>query len=257
MYVITLANQKGGVAKTTTANALANGLFDRGYSVLGIDLDPQSNFTLSVGFDSLAIDSTIYDVFRGSKQLSDVIYTSSLGFDVVPGGLDLAAADMEFVHLGREKMLSKAIATLSDRTYDYVIIDTPPTLGILTANALIASNNLIVPMCADIYSLQGLSQLSGFLTNVRENGNPRLNLLGLLVTKYHQNQILSRTLNEQIDIAAKQLSTKVFSTRIRESVALREIALAQADMFREAPRANATLDYKAFIDELLGGLDND
>lgn len=255
MKIITLANQKGGVSKTTTSSALASGLTNRGYKVLAIDLDPQSNFTLSCGVDVLSFQQTIYDVFKGECDIEKIITKTDLGYDLIPGGLHLAGADMEFTQLGREKMLVKALSNVKDN-YDYIIIDTPPTLGILTANALIASDYLIVPMSADIYSLQGLSQLSGFVQNVYENGNPNLKIAGLLITKYNGRQNLSKALMEQIENAAQSLGTKVFESRIRESVAVREAALLQSDIFKEAPKANATLDYTAFIDEFLGGVEN-
>jgi len=110
MKIITLANQKGGVAKTTTSSALASGLLDRGYKVLAIDLDPQSNFTLSSGMDVLSFEKTIYDVFKGDASVKDVITKTPLGYDLIPGGLNLAGADMEFTQLGREKMLAKAVS---------------------------------------------------------------------------------------------------------------------------------------------------
>lgn len=253
MKIITLANQKGGVAKTTTSIALASGLTNRGNKVLAIDLDPQSNFTLSSGADILSFKKTIYNVFKGEITAEEVITTVPLGYDLIPGGLSLSIADMEFTQLGREKLLTKALSKIKD-DYDYIIIDTPPTLGILTANALIASDFLIVPMAADIYSLQGLSQLSGFIQNVHENGNPDLDIAGLLITKYNGRQNLTKALIEQIEIVAKNLNTKVFNTRIREAVAIREVALLQGDIFKEAPKSNATIDYNNFIDEFLGGM---
>jgi chromosome partitioning protein len=255
MEIITLANQKGGVAKTTTSSVLAAGLSNRGNKVLAIDLDPQSNFTLSCGVDVLSFKETIYNVFKGETTIEQVITRTPLGYDLVPGGLNLAGADMEFTQLGREKMLTKALAKIKER-YDFIIIDTPPTLGILTANALIASTQLIVPMASDIYSIQGLSQLSGFIQNVYENGNPDLQIAGLLITKYNGRQNLSKALIDQIEAAAEQLGTKVFESRIRESVAVRETALLQGDLFKEAPKANATIDYNDFINEFLGGLNN-
>ena len=111
-------------------------------------------------------------------------------------------------------------------------------------------------MAADIYSIQGLSQLSGFIQNVYENGNPDLQISGLLITKFNGRQNLSKALMEQIEAAAQQLGTKVFESRIRESVAVREAALLQGDIFKEAPKANATVDYNNFIDEFLGGIEN-
>ena len=253
--VITLANQKGGVSKTTTSSALASGLTNRGYKVLAIDLDPQSNFTLSCGLDVLSFEETIYNVFKGETTIDKVIVKTPLGYDLIPGGLSLAGADMEFTQLGREKMLTKSLSKIKD-DYDYIICDNSPSLGIITANSLIASDYLIVPMAADIYSLQGLSQLSGFIQNVYENGNPDLKIAGLLITKFNGRQNLSKAIMAQIESAAEQLGTKVFETHIRESVAIREVALLHGDIFKEAPKANATVDYNNFIDEFLGGLNN-
>lgn len=251
MRIITLANQKGGVAKTTSALALSTGLAGKGYKVLAVDLDPQGNFSLSSSIDTLQVTTNLYHAFKGEIDLKSIIFHSPLGFDLVPGGLDLAGADMEFTQLGREKMLSKLLNKING-TYDYVVIDTPPTLGILTANSLIASHYLIVPMAEDIYSIQGLSQLNGFIQNVYENGNPDLKILGLLITKYNGRQNLSKILYEQIYSAAQTLGTKVFESKIRESVAVRENAVLQGDLFKEAPKAKATIDYSLFVEEVLG-----
>lgn len=250
MEVITLANQKGGVAKTTTSLALASGLANRGHKVLGVDLDPQCNFSLSSGIDTVELEETLYDVFKKTTNINSVLLSSPLGYDVLPGGLSLAGADMDFTQTGREYMLKEGLESLSEK-YDYVIIDTPPTLGILTTNAMAASNSVIVPMAADLYSIQGLSQLNGLLSNVRKYCNKNLQLAGLLITKYHGNQNISKAVSEKIDEIAQELNTKVFTSRIRESVAIREAQLLHSDIFKDAPRANATVDYTAFIDELL------
>ena len=250
MKTIAIANQKGGVAKTTTAAAIVAGLKNRGMRVLAVDLDPQTNFTLSCGVDVFALNTTIYDIFKGKADVFDAIIETPLGFDLLPGGLSLAAADMEFTQLGRERMLVKELSKIAE--YDYIIIDTPPTLGILTANALVAADYLVIPMAADIYSIQGLDNLCGFIGNVHEYGNPDLKIVGLLLTKYHGRQNLSKVLMEQIELAAEKLNTKVFETKIRESVAVREAAARQSDMFRLAPRVNAIVDYYKFVDELLG-----
>lgn len=254
MQVITLANQKGGVGKTTTASALASGLANRGYQVLAIDLDPQANFSLASGAEDVLTNDgmTIYDVFRSKATVDDAITATPLGYDLMPGGLNLASADMEFTQIGREKMLAKTLTKISFRKdYDFVVIDTPPTLGILTANALMCSDYLIIPMAADIFSLQGLDNLNGFIGNVHDFGNPNLDVSGLLITKYNARQKLTKTMTEQIESAAQKMCTKVFNTRIRESVAVRETALLQGDIFREAPKANATIDYDNFINEFL------
>ena len=254
MQIITLSNQKGGVGKTTTASVLASGLIIQNYKDLAIDLDPQSNFSLSCGINVLECENTIYNVFRGEVNINDVIIPTSLGYDVITGGLQLAMADMEFTKVGRENLLTKALKKLNN-SYDYIIIDTPPTLGILTANALMASNGLIVPMSADMYSLQGLSQINSFLMDIRENGNSEIRLLGLLITKFKGRENLSKSIVEEIESIASKLNTKVFSSKIRESVAIRENVAVQGNIFYESPKANATIDYKNFIDELLKDLE--
>lgn len=248
--IITLANQKGGVAKTTTSLALAAGLANHGYHVLGVDLDPQSNFSLSSGIDTVELEETLYDVFKRTTDANSVLLASLLGYDVLPGGLSLAGADMDFTQTGREYMLKETLESL-DKEYDYIIIDTPPTLGILTTNAMAASNSVIVPMAADLYSIQGLSQLNGLISNVRKYCNQNLQLAGLLITKYHGNQNISKAVSEKIAEIAHELNTKVFKSTIRESVAIREAQLLHSDIFKDAPKANATVDYAEFIDELL------
>lgn len=249
MRTITLSNQKGGVAKTTTAFAIATTLQSRNNRVLAIDLDPQSNLSFACGIDTIG-RKCLYDVFKETVSINDVITHTKHGFDLICGGLSLAGADMDFTRTGREFMLAECLSRI-EASYDYCIIDTPPTLGILTVNALTASNDVIVPMTADVYSIQGLAQLNALILNVRKYCNRSLRIAGLLLTKYNDRQNVSRALHDQIETAAKQLNTKVFKTPIRESVAVRESQLMQTDMFREAPKANATVDYLDFIEELI------
>lgn len=250
MITITLSNQKGGVAKTTTSAALASGLSHKGFRVLAVDLDPQCNFCLSAGLDPLQINQSLFDVFKKTAAVTDVIKKSPLGYDFLPGGLTLAGADMDFTQTGREFMLSEALEEISDQ-YDYAIIDTPPTLGILTVNALAASQDVIIPMAADAYSMQGLSQLNGLIQSIRKYCNRDLRIMGLLLTKFNKRQTVSKAVEEMIQRASDQLQTKVFETRIRESVAIREAALLQTDFLTEAPKANATVDYNEFIEEVI------
>ena len=251
MKTVVFSNQKGGVGKTTSAAALAAGLANRGHKVVAVDLDPQCNFCLSSGVDMLKLDRTLYDVFKGDAEVTDVI-VPGLGYDIVPGGLSLAAADMEFTQTGREYMLREALEAVSDR-YDYAVIDTPPTLGILTTNALTAANGVIIPLTADVYALQGLNQLNGLIHSVKKYSNKHLKIIGLLLTKYNERQNVTKALRDQVEAAADQLETKVFKTAIRESVAVREAQLLHSDFLKEAPNANAALDYEAFIDEFIGG----
>jgi chromosome partitioning protein len=249
MKTVVFSNQKGGVGKTTSAAALAAGLSGRGYRVIAADVDPQCNLCLSSGVDMLTVSKTLFDVFKGTAAVDDVI-VPGLGFDIMPGGLTLAAADMDFTQAGREYMLSEALEAVSER-YDYAIVDTPPTLGILTTNALTAADGVIVPLTADVYALQGLSQLNGLIRNVRKYCNRELKIYGLLLTKFNERQNVSKVLRDQVEAAAAQLETKVFKTTIRESVAVREAQLLHSDFLKEAPNANATLDYESFIAEFL------
>lgn len=250
MKILTLSNQKGGVAKTSTSNALAAGLYNRNYKVLAVDLDPQCNLSFSCGVDMLNTEKTLFDVFKGNAEVRETIIPLKLGFDLLPGGLTLAGADMDFTQTGREYMLSEALETVSGK-YDFCIIDTPPTLGILTVNALTAADYVIVPMTADIYALQGLTQLNALIQNVRRYCNKGLKIAGILLTRYNDRQIISKTLKTNIGQAAERLSAEVFKTYIREGVAVRETQLLQSDLFTDAPKANVTQDYNNFIDELL------
>ena len=250
MKVITLSNQKGGVSKTTTAAALASGLSQRGLRVLAVDLDPQCNLSVNAGVDVLNVAGTLYNVFKGETDVEAAIYQSDNGYSVLPGGLALAGADMEFTQTGREYMLSEALERVSER-FDYCVIDTPPTLGILTTNALAASQAVIIPLTADAYALQGLTRLNGLIQNVKRYCNRELTVAGLLLTRFNDRQNVTKALRSQIEAKAAEIGTQVFKTKIRESVAVREAALLRGDIFTDAPKANATLDYTDFINEVM------
>lgn len=250
MKVITLSNQKGGVAKTSTSNALAAGLYNRGHKVLAVDLDPQCNLSFSFGMDMLNTEKTLFDVFKGNADVTETIIPIKLGFDLLPGGLTLAGADMDFTQTGREYMLSEALEKISGN-YDYCIIDTPPTLGVLTVNAMTAADYVIIPTTADIYAMQGFTQLYALIKNVRRYCNKGLKIAGILLTRHNDRQIISKTLKANIGQAAENLGTEVFKTYIREGVAVRETQLLKSDLFTYAPKANVTQDYNNFINELL------
>ena len=252
MKTISLSNQKGGVAKTATSEALASGLSLRGFRVLAIDLDPQANFSFSSGADLLNTDPTLFDVFKDTVDLSDIIQGTERGYDIAVGGLSLAGADMDFTQTGREFMLKEALDTVRS-DYDFCVIDCPPTLGILTVNALTASDAVVIPLTADAYSIQGLSQLKLLIDRVRKYSNTALKISGLLITRYDDRTNVSKALTDQINQIAEKLETKVFTKPIRNSVAVRESQVMRANLFTEAPKANATKDYISFIDELLEG----
>lgn len=252
MEIITLTNQKGGVAKTTTAHILATGLHNRNYKILIVDLDPQCNLSYSCGIDMIKVEHTLYDVFKENIPAKKSIISIKTGFSIMSGGLTLAGADMEFMQTGREYMLREILKEVSD-DYDYCIIDTPPTLGILTVNALTASQSIIIPMTADAYSIQGLSQLQGLIKNVRKYCNPDLSIAGLLLTRYSDRTVISRDLKQYIEEAAERLETKLFQSTIREAVAVRESQLVVSDIFTESPKSKVAKDYNDFIDEFLKG----
>lgn len=252
MVTVTITNQKGGVGKTTTAHILSAGLARQGFKVLAVDVDPQTNLTFTAGIDPLESGVNLYNLMKKQASSLQAVQPTKSGFSIIPGSLDLAGADMEFTKAGREYMLKEALEPLKEE-FDFCIIDTPPTLGILTVNALTASQKVIVPMCADVYSLQGLSQLQGLIGNVQKYCNPSLTIDGLLLTKYSPRAVINRQLKESLQEVAEQLKTKVYTAAIREAVAIREAQLLQSDIFTEQPKANVTQDYTAFINEFLKG----
>lgn len=245
--IISINNQKGGVAKTTTAQALAQGLSYFGFKVLLVDLDPQSNLTFSLGVDRA--DKTMYEVLRGELNTKDIITTQG-DLDLLPGSLLLSSADLEFTQTGREYLLKDALEPFRN-IYEYIIIDTPPALGILTINSLTACDKLIIPMSADIYSLQGMSQLNDTIKRVRKYVNPSLKIEGILLTKYNPRTILGGEIKESAIEIAERLKTKLFKTTIRESVVIREAQAQQLNLFEYAPDNNAIIDYKNFVKEII------
>lgn len=246
--VFTVNNQKGGVGKTTTSHAIAAGLATKGNTVLLIDADPQSNLSLSVGAE---IDqATIYDVLQGKISAMDAIQQIGGGLSIIPSNILLSGADMEFTKTGREFLLREALEPLEGQ-YDYIVIDTPPSLGILTVNSLTASDKVIIPMTADIFALQGMDQLGTTIQQVRKWTNPNLEIAGILLTKHSNRTILSRDLAETIELTAQNMGTKVFNTKIREGIAMREAQTQQADIFSYAPNSNPGIDYALLVDEIL------
>lgn len=258
MQKIVLTNQKGGVAKTTTAHALATGLHNRqklaaggkkkNYSILVVDCDPQSNLSYACGVDEYR-DGTLYDVLKGKCKTKDAIRTTDMGIDVLTIGIAGAAADMELASkTAREYMLSEALDGLK---YDYCIIDTCPSLGLLTLNALTAADGAIIPMNVEMFSLMGAEQLQEFIQNVKKHTNKGLKTYGLLLTKYHERQNITQALQDNIDDTAKLFNSIVFDTHIRESAAVRDNFVLRGDLYAEYPKAAATVDYKTFVDEFI------
>lgn len=247
--IISINNQKGGVAKTTTAQALTHGFSLKGYKVLAIDLDPQANLTYGLGANE-DVNDTIYEVLSGKSTIKAAIQEIN-GIHIVPSNILLSGADIELTRTGREYLLKEALKDIK-ADYDIIILDTPPNLGILTINALTATDKVIIPMSADAYSLKGLSQLYNTIKEVKKYTNPNLEIEGILLTRYNNRTILNRDLRDVIEEAAKNINTKLFSIAIRESTALRESQVNQQSIFDYAPGNNTAEDYKTLIDELLG-----
>lgn len=241
---------KGGVGKTSTVAILSAGLAQRGNNVLMIDSDPQTNLTMC--FLSEPPDGTpsIYHVYADGKPLDEVKTPVKENLDLIIGDFELCNADMQFLRAGRLKMLQKAIKSIKSH-YDFVVIDTPPNLGILSLNAFLVSDYIIVPIAADSFSLKAVRLLKQTLDEVAQETEKAVSVIGLLLTKYTNRTNVSKLLEKSIHSAAELLDTKVFNSRIRQATVLQESQVAKVDLLEYAPKASVTLDYQDFIDEFL------
>jgi chromosome partitioning protein len=244
--IIAIINQKGGVGKSTTAYALGAGLDQRGYSVLFIDLDAQGN--LSYSMDALNKPLTSLEVLTGTATAREA--TTGTYWDIIPASGNLAGADTLITETGKEYRLKEALEPIK-KMYDYIIIDTPPALGVLTINALTACKSVIIPTQADIYSLQGIGQLSQTLETVKKYCNKNLKVKGILATRYNARANLTKDMITLLQDTADQLHTKLYNTKIRECIALKEAQAMRMDIFTYAKNSNASEDYNAFIEEYL------
>ena len=245
--IIAITNQKGGVGKTTTAHALGTGLVRKGHRVLFVDLDPQCNLSFALASKPGA---SSYELLTHTVPAAEIIQQTDQGYHVIPSSSALAAADMQITSTGKEYRLREALWPV-DSLYDFILIDTPPALGTLTVNALTAAHSLIIPAQAEIFSLQGIGELSGTIHAVKTYCNPGLKLEGVLLTRHSVRAILSRDMADLIRDTAQQLGTVVFDTIIREGIAVKEAQANQQSLFDYAPRSKPAADYIAFVDEYL------
>lgn len=243
-----IINQKGGVGKSTTALAIGAGLSLKGYSVLYVDLDAQGNLSYTLrantnGYNALG-------VLQRPETAKEEIQHTEQG-DIIASSPALAGADTVLTDTGKEYRLKEALESVSGE-YDYCIIDTPPALGVLTINALTACNGAIIPAQADIYSLQGISQLNNTIQTVKRYCNPALSIMGIVLTRFNGRSIIRREVAEMAEQTAQSLNSKLFKSKIRECTALVEAQATRQDIYSYAPKSNATADYKALVAEILG-----
>lgn len=246
---ITVTNQKGGVGKTTTAAALLASLRRRGARVLGVDLDPQGSLGFSLGLD-IERCVTIYDVFRGQTEPGEAI-TRTDTCDILCSNILLAGAELEFNRPGREFLLKTALSKIEEN-YDYIIVDTPPALNLLTVNAYVASDSLIIPMAPEILSLLGVSQIKETIESVRQYYNPHLEVLGILLNRYSARLNLNREVLELAGRIADQLGTVVFDAKIRSSVSAAEAPAHGLSVVDYAPSSKPAQDFEDLCDQVAG-----
>jgi chromosome partitioning protein len=244
--VIAFANQKGGVAKTTTALNLAVAFSESGHRVLAVDMDPQGNLTMSQGVDPDKVEKSMFDVLVHGTPLREVIVEREI--DVAVASIDLAGAEIAMAaQIGRERALEKAVAEVRGE-YDFICIDTPPSLGLLTVNALTAADKVIVPVQCEYLSMRGLVQLQNTLQMIRENLNPKVEIEGILPT-----MIDSRTVHakEAIEILEENFGELVFQSRIRKAVKFAEAPVQGSSVLRYDPKGTAARSYRDLAKEVL------
>jgi chromosome partitioning protein len=240
--IIAIANQKGGVGKTATAQAIATGAAKIGRRSLAIDADPQSNLSYSMGGNSA--DMGLYELMTGAATPGQIIQATE------QGDLITASSSLALPFTGKEpgKLLEKALQPIKKK-YDVITIDCPPALNILLANALIAADVVIIPLTADMYALQGLYQLKQSIQDAQKI-NPGLKIGGVVFTRHNTRTILARDLTEVITDKCRELDIPVYETTIREGVAIREAQTQRQSIFDYAPHSNPAKDYKQLIKEI-------
>lgn len=250
IHVYTVTNQKGGAGKTTTVLALGSGLSESGFRVLLIDLDAQCNMTWTARAKTDGL--TIYHVLKGEVEAVDAVQHTEIG-DVIAGSRQLteSAAATLLNGPGREYRLKEVLEPLWG-AYDYIIIDTPPALGILNVNALTTCDSVIIPIQTEAYGLQGMNQLMETAKTVRKYYNKSLNVEGILLTRYNARLNISQQITATAEKLAKDHGIKLFKTKIRDAVAVREAQARQMSLHKYKPDAIATIDYNDFISELIG-----
>jgi len=251
--IVAVANQKGGVGKTTTAQALAAGLAERKYRVLGIDLDPQGNFSTACGAENYNVP-TVYEVMKRGADIREAIQHMKGGYDVVPANIMLAGAEQELSQTGKEHRLKEAVSVVAGE-YDFIVIDTPPSLGVLTVNAFTCATDILIPTTAGIFATAGISQLNETVSSVQKYCNPGVKIRGILFTRFNPRANISRQIKELTEQLSEYISAPTYQTYIRAGVVVEEAQANKADIFNYAGKSTVAEDYRAFIEEFLKGVD--
>lgn len=247
--IVAFSNQKGGVGKTTTCVNMAAYIAASGKKVLLIDIDPQGNATTGMGFSKSSLKKSVYNVLIDDERAADnILKTEVENLDLLPSNIDLAGAEVELVYKrSREKVLKNALAEQKDQ-YDYILVDCPPSLGLLTINALAAADSVIIPIQSEYYALEGLSQLMNSISLVKQHLNPALDVDGVVLTMYDSRSLISRQIADEI--------RKFFTKRVFEIVVPRNVRLVEASSYGKPimvhdPKCTGARAYKALTQEYL------
>lgn len=247
--IIAIVNRRGGVGKTATAHAIGAGLAKRGNKVLFVDLDSQCNLTFDTGAQTGR--NSVMEVLTGTATAAAAIQKTP-GADIMPASPSLAAADLNIDGTGKEYRLKEALEKIKG-DYDHIIIDTPPALGVLTVNALTAADICVIAAQAEVHSLQGIALLNESIELVRKYTNHSLRIGGIVCTRYNGRAVLSRDMIYNLENAAAEIGTRVYNTKIRECISIKEAQAMQQSIFDYAPKSNAAADYEELINEIMGG----
>jgi len=248
--IVAISNQKGGVGKTTTCVNLSAFLAAMGKTVLIIDIDPQGNASSGLGIQKKNLVNTIYNVLLGDVEAKDAINPTTVnGLDIIPSNIDLVGAEVELINnvRKRDEILRSALIPLRNE-YDYIVIDCPPSLGLLTVNALAASDSILIPLQGEYFALEGLSQLMNTIRLVKRHYNPTLEVEGVVLTMYDARSNLSLQVTDEI---LKYFGKKVFSTRIPRNIKLGESPSYGLPVMQYEPRSSGSLAYMALTEEFL------
>jgi chromosome partitioning protein len=250
--IIAIANQKGGVAKTTTCLNLGHALSERGRRVLLCDLDPQASLTLSLGFDVRELPATIYDVLLDTKAgltIKDIIQTTGMkNVDVAPASIELSKAEMDlFSEMNRERAFKDTLKPIQ-ASYDYILVDCPPSLGLLTTNALAAADCVLIPLQSDYLAMRGAQLLQSTIDKVRRKLNPKLDLLGVLVTMFEKRTSHSRDVLREVQAA---FGDRTFKAVIPYSVRAKESVVSGKSILEYDTKSTVAKAYRTLADEIL------